>query len=350
MAYLIHYGGDLYMRRKIICFPEKGKVAIKEEELSEDLENDEILIENLKNLISPGTELALYTGTHVGFKDPKNLWAKYPHYPGYISIGRIVKTGKCVVGLNPDDIVLSSMNHCSHGKLKDSDPLLIKLPENADLDTLLFARMAAISMTAPLLADYSIGDRVAIIGLGIVGNLCSQLFQLSGADVYPLEIVPYRIKIAQNAGINRVLNGGETHEVKSQIQQVTNELGVDIVVEATGIPELVNQALELVNNLGQVILLGSTRGLVNIDVYTHIHHKGITVKGAHANVLDSTKIVGEPNGMRKYILRMIDLILSGRLKVYPLITHRIAPEDVEDAYNWLLKKENMALGIIINWK
>lgn len=338
------------MKRRVVCFSEKEKVILLEEDFSEDIRDDEVLIETLKTLISPGTELALYTGTHVGFKDPKNLWAKYPHYPGYISIGRVTKTGKNVSELKEGDLVLSSLNHCSHGRLKFSDPLLIKLPQNIDLDIILFARLAAISMIAPLLADYNIGDNVAVIGLGLIGNLCSQLFQLSGACVYATELVPYRIRIAQTAGIERALEGGETPKVKSLLQEVTNGSGVDIVVEATGIPELVNQALELVNSFGQVILLGSTRGLVNIDAYTNIHRKGITVKGAHANVLDSVKITGELNGMRKYILRMIDLILSNRLKIRPLITHRIIPEEIESAYRWLLNKENEALGIIINWK
>lgn len=338
------------MKRRIVCFPEKEKVLLLEEDFSEDIRDDEVLIETLRTLISPGTELALYTGTHVGFKDPNNLWAKYPHHPGYISVGRVIKVGKDVTELKENDLVLSSLNHCSHGILKSSDPLLIKLPQTIDLDTVLFARLAAISMTALLVTDYNLGDKVAVIGLGLIGNLCSQLFQLSGVCVYGIEVVPYRIRIARAVGIERVLEGGETLKVKSLLQQVTNNIGVDIVVESTGIPELVNQALELVNDFGQVILLGSTRGLVNIDVYTNIHRKGITVKGAHANVLNSVKITRELNGMRKYILKMIDLILSNKLKVYPLITHRIAPEKIKDAYRWLLNKEDEALGVIINWE
>lgn len=336
------------VKRKVICFPEKEEVILIQEELSEELDEDEILVETLKSLISPGTELALYSGTHVGFKDPDNLWAKYPHYPGYISIGKIIKSGKGAGDLQPGDIVLNSSNHCSHAKLKATDPLVIKLPDSVDLDSALFARMAAISVTAPLLADFFLGDKVAVIGLGIVGNLCSQLFQLSGAEVFGIETNSKRIEIAHNAGINRVIKGGETSRVKEEILKETEGLGLDVVVEATGIPELVNQALELVNSLGQVILLGSTRGSVNIDVYTHIHRKGVTVKGAHAHVLDSAKIAGEPNGMRKYILRMISLIISDELKVHPLITHRITPEKIQEAYGWLLSKE--ALGIIVDWK
>ena len=44
-------------------------------------------------MISPGTELAFYTGTHIGFKDPSVKWAEYPFYPGYASVGNFVEIG-----------------------------------------------------------------------------------------------------------------------------------------------------------------------------------------------------------------------------------------------------------------
>lgn len=337
------------IKRKVICFPMKEKAILLEEELSEELKEGEILVKNLKTLISPGTELALYSGTHVGFKDPKNLWAKYPHYPGYISIGRVIKIGEGVVNVKEGDIILSDLNHCSYGRLQSSSPFIIKLPLDSDLDALLFSRMAAIAFTAIILAEYTINDKVAVLGLGLVGNLCSQLFKLSGADVYGIEIKSSSIEKAKAVGIEHIILGGETKDVKERLLEETKG-GIDIVVEATGIPELVNQALELVKEGGQVILLGSTRGDVTIDVYTYIHRKGITVKGAHTNILDHPKIAGRIGGTRSVIFRMIDLINTGKLKVKPLITHRIPPDKAVEAYLWLKDKKDDILGVIINWE
>jgi 2-desacetyl-2-hydroxyethyl bacteriochlorophyllide A dehydrogenase len=337
------------IKRKVLCFPEKEKAILVEEELSEELKEGEILVKNLKTLISPGTELALYTGTHVGFRDPNNLWAKYPHYPGYISVGEVIKVGERVTTVNEGDIILSDLNHCSYGKLQSSNPLIIRLPSDSDLDTMLFSRMAAISFTAVISAEYTLGDNVAVLGLGLVGNLCSQLFKLSGTNVYGVEIKPSCIEKARDVGIDHVVLGGETREVKERLLKETKGLGFDIVVEATGVSELVNQALELVKEGGQVILLGSTRGDVNVDVYTYIHRKGITVKGAHANILNFPKIAGRIGGTRGAIIKMIDLINTGKLNVKPIITHRISPELAIEAYQWLMDKKSDALGIIINW-
>lgn len=338
------------IKRKIICFPTKEKAILLEEEFSEELREGEILVKNLKTLISPGTELALYSGTHVGFKDPNNLWAKYPHYPGYISIGKVVKIGKGVINVKEGDIILSDLNHCSYGKLQSSSPFIIKLSSDSDLDALLFSRMAAIAFTAIILAEYTINDKVAVLGLGLVGNLCSQLFKLSGADVYGIEIKPSSIEKARAVGIEHIILGGETKDVKERLLEETKGGGVDIVVEATGIPELVNQALELVKEGGQVILLGSTRGDVTIDVYTYIHRKGVIVKGAHTNVLNHPKIAGRIGGTHGVIFRMMDLINTDKLKVKPLITHRIPPEKAVEAYLWLKDKKDDILGVIINWE
>lgn len=338
------------IKRKVLCFSSKEKAVLLDEEISEELKEGEILVENLKTLISPGTELALYSGTHVGFRDPNNLWAKYPHYPGYISISRVIKIGDGVKYITEGDMVLSDLNHCSYGKLKSSNPLVIKLPTDSDLDALLFSRMAAISFTAIALAEYTISDRVAVLGLGLVGNLCSQLFKLSGANVYGVEINSGRIKMAKEAGIEHIILGGETKEVKEKLLEKTKGLGIDVVVEATGIPELVNQALELVKEGGQVILLGSTRGDVSINIYTYIHRKGVTVKGAHTNVLDHPKIAGRIGGTRSVILKMIDLINTNKLNVKSLITHRVSPEMAIEAYCWLRDKKDETLGVIINWR
>lgn len=338
------------MKRRAICFLDKGEAVLRKEDMPENLGKDEVLVETLKTLISPGTELALYTGTHVGFKDPNNRWAKYPHYPGYICVARVLDIGKDVSNFKVGDVVLCSLSHCSHGVFRSSDSPVIRIPVDADLEAILFARMALISSVAPVLASYSIGDNVAVIGLGIVGNLCGQLFQLSGANVYGIEVDPGRIKLAEKTGINHIIAGGETLEVKEKLLRETNNLGVDIVVEATGIPALANQALELANDLGQVIMLSSTRGLVNIDVYTHIHRKGLVVRGAHANVMGSPKVTGELDGTSKYLRRMTNLIQNGKLEVTSLITHRVTPGEALDAYNWLLEKKETALGVVIDWE
>ena len=75
------------MQEKIIeiCFPDKYQVEFQSR--PKTLPEKSILVKNFFSLISPGTELAFYTGTHIGLKDPKNSWASFPFFPGYASIG-----------------------------------------------------------------------------------------------------------------------------------------------------------------------------------------------------------------------------------------------------------------------
>lgn len=58
------------------------------------------------------------------------------------------------------------------------------------------------------------------------------------------------------------------------IAAATGGHGVDIAIEATGNPAVINHALQAARKLGRVVLLGSPRGRVEIDPYTDIHRKG----------------------------------------------------------------------------
>ncbi len=70
---------------KRIVFPNKYQV-IMEDSFIDSIFDNQVLVKNEFSLISSGTELALYTGTHSELSDPKNMWAKYPLQKAAISI------------------------------------------------------------------------------------------------------------------------------------------------------------------------------------------------------------------------------------------------------------------------
>ena len=76
------------MKIKLLVFPEKMTVEVEESELPDEPGHGEFLLENIYALISPGTELAMFTETHVGFPDPDFAYAKFPFRPGYAAVGR----------------------------------------------------------------------------------------------------------------------------------------------------------------------------------------------------------------------------------------------------------------------
>ena len=65
----------------------------------------DVLVRTERTLISPGTELALYEGTHSAMQDPEIPFAKYPHRPGYAAVGRVEACGTAVETVKPGDRV-----------------------------------------------------------------------------------------------------------------------------------------------------------------------------------------------------------------------------------------------------
>ncbi|MDQ3814054.1 MAG: zinc-binding dehydrogenase [Armatimonadota bacterium] len=308
---------------------------------------NEIVLATRCSLISPGTELAFYTGTHVGLADPANTWAKYPFYPGYAAVGEVAGVGEEVRDLKAGDRIYAIARHASHSRLSwsPSQPVL-KLPDDLPDEHAVFTRLATIAMTAPVVTEFAPGDSVAVLGAGLIGNFAAQLFALQGARVIVVDTVAERLARARQCGIERTLLGGEDVDVEAGVRDMNGGQEPDVVIEATGVPALVVTALEMVRRHGQVVLLGSPRGSVEIDVYRHIHAGGVRLFGAHENLQDQH---GLPN--RHTLSRhVLDLIARGDLKVAPLLTHRLPARDAKLAYEMLLREKDKALGMVLDWR
>ncbi len=330
-------------------FPRQYQIEWRERELSDaDMGKKGILVSNKYTLISPGTELAFYTGVHTGLSDPNNLWAKYPFYPGYAAVGTIIKTGNEVSDFKEGDRVYTLGRHSSHTLeyLDDlSDRPVIKIPESLSPQKAVFARLAVISLTVLLVGKFQIGEYAVVIGLGLIGNLAAQLLELIGMHVIGIDIIESRLLKAKKCGIEYVVNS-EKENIFTVVKEISGDKGVETVVEATGNSHLTNTALKVVNFGGQTILLGSPRGKVEIDTYNDIHRKGVRLVGAHEGLQGKKSI---PNKLinTNYIMKLIE---EKQLKVEELHTHTLKATEIAYGYELLLNKKEEALGILLDWE
>ncbi len=310
-----------------------------------DIPEGHILIRTEYSLISPGTELAFYTGTHIDLNNPSNRWAKFPFYPGYASVGEVIAIGDKINQVQVGQKVLALGHHASYDVIYYSDDYIVPLPDHVDPKHALFARLAEISSSALIQSKFSAGIHVAIIGMGLIGNLAAQLYTLQGAHTIGIDVDEERLSIAKATNVTSTILSGEFIDVSAAIKELTGGGEPDIVVEATGSPALVNTALEAVRSHGQVILLGSPRGTAEIDIYRHIHKKAVSLIGAHGSIKG---IDGLPSTAQllRYVLKLIS---NGSLIINPLITHILPADQAERGYQLLLNKNEGALGVILDW-
>ncbi|MFP3896416.1 MAG: zinc-dependent alcohol dehydrogenase [Anaerolineales bacterium] len=334
------------MEAQHVIFPEPNRVELQSFTFDlDDLPPDQVAIETRHSIISPGTELACLSG--------EESWAPLPFVPGYGGCGEVIAVGDDVEDMGVGDTVFSYTKHAS---VVTSSVLVSPVPPGLNTVKACFARMAAVSITALRVSEVELGDHVAVIGLGLVGNLCAQLFTLAGCEVIGIDPIPERCRIAEACGVRYTVNPAE-EDRRAFIEKVTDGHMCETVVEAIGAPAVGARAGELAGPLGEVILLGSPRGECVEDItplLNSIHLWGdgcITYKGAHEwrYPTERDKSGRVKHSIARNVEILMGLIAEGRLHVEELITHVLPPTECARAYEGLWNNKDEYMGVLFDW-
>ena len=122
-------------------------------------------------------------------------------------------------------------------------------------------------------AGYGIGKRVAVLGAGPIGLLVAAALRYTGAGlIISTDIVESRLNMAKKMGADVTINVGETtlKERVEQVQELTDGVGADIVIECAGIPSVFAEAIALVRRGGKVIEVGHYCDSGEVSVNPHV--------------------------------------------------------------------------------
>ena len=342
------------MKTRQATLVEPFKVEIREVELPAPAPN-QILVECEASAISAGTELAVYTGSHQWLKDPNMPDCKFPFRPGYSAAGRVLAVGSEIKGWLPGQRVSYPGNHATHELLTIGHERgrLWKMPEGLAYEKAALACISRYGFGGVLRAGLTLGRSVAVLGLGIIGQFALRCALAAGCHpVVGIDSVVMRRDAAKAAGASHVIDPS-TVDAKTALNEFLSVRGAEIVIDATGVPAAIPTAMSLACDAGQVVVVGSPRGLAqNVNFYDDLHRRYIEVLGAHGNMLfesSHVRLAGawDINKAQNWLLASL---ASGRLSVEKLVTHTIKPEDIGDAYEGLLKKKEEYLGVVVRWK
>ncbi len=339
-------------RQAVITEPYKA--SVREVELP-DPGPDQILIAAEYSAVSAGTELAVYTGSHQWLKDPKMTDWKFPFRSGYSAAGRVLKVGKDFPGgLREGDRVSFPGNHASAELLTVGHERcrVWKMPDDLPFDRAAVACIARYGLGASVRAGLTLGRSAAVLGLGIIGQFALRCLVAAGASpVVGIDGVKMRRDAALAAGADHVIDQSQGNE-REQLSAYLGTRGAEIVADATGVPAAIPTAMSLACDAGQVVVVGSPRGLAqNVNFYDDLHRRYIEVTGAHGNMLFEpahTRLAGAWD-IHKAQMWLLRTLANGRLSLAGLVTHTIAPEQLGDAYEGLLKKKDEYLGVLVKW-
>jgi L-iditol 2-dehydrogenase len=330
---------ETLMEGKRVCWPERGRAEIVPFTPPAP-KAGEVLIQTEVTLISPGTERAFFLGL-------PNAEGRFPAYPGYSNVGRVIALGEGVTDLGVGDRVASGTSHASHTVARTER--CWRVPEGLDPTQAVFFSLGAIALQGVRKARVEMGEAALVLGLGLIGNLALQFARLNGAfPALGLDPDAGRREIARTCGADACFDPTAA-DTEAALATATEERGPAVVIEATGFPEVVNEAFARAAFHARVVLLASTRGLTEANFYRDIHKKGLSVLGAHASTIpprDSSPGFWTLRDDTRVVLR---LLAAGRLRVDPLISEVAPAEEAPRLYEQLGSWRKDALGMLLRW-
>lgn len=338
------------MEIKQVVITGQNQVELQGAEIdNQNLGPQELLIETECTFISAGTELANYTG-----KEPKvfqpGTWCAYPWRSGYANVGIVRTVGGEVTRAKPGERVFTYGNHASAVRYNERR-LVTPVPPALDSDTAAASRMAGVGVTAIIVSEIRDNPWVAVFGLGMVGNIAAQAFRIRGCRVIGVDPVEARRKLAEQCDIPYTV-GGSPEAVRQAIADITKGKMAAITVDAVGHSSVVLEALDVTANHGQLILLGTPRVPVQgnlTELLSEAHLRWITIRGALEWCLPMYPDIGNRESQFSKQAMIFDWLERGELKLEPLISHRLKPERIKEAYEGLLNQPETYTGVALVW-
>ena len=183
-----------------------------------------------------------------------------PQPLGYASAGIVEKVGKGVSAFGPGDrVACAGAGYANHAELVVvPENLVASVPERLSLDRAAFATLGAIAMQGLRVGDPTLGEVVAVIGLGLIGQLTVQLLLANGCRVYGVDLEPKRVAQAMDQGMDWGAAPGDDHAPR--LAAATGGHGTDcvIVTAASESSAPLQLAADLCRHRGRVVAVGAT--------------------------------------------------------------------------------------------
>lgn len=280
---------------------------------------------------------------------------------GYSCAGEVIAVGEGVTEFSVGDrVACAGAGYANHAEVVFVPKnLCVKVPEAVNLEDAAYVTLGAIAMQGIRVADPKLGERIAVIGLGLLGQLTVQILKSAGCEVIGIDLDPDKVNLAKATGADLAINRGDG-SLTNQVQAFTQGYGVDgvIITAATSSNDPVELAAELCREKGRVVVVGA----VKMDVpRPPFYAKELDLRLSKSygpgryDVNYEEKGVDYPIGYvrwteKRNMEEFLRLINKGLVKVDPLTTHKFAIEEASTGYDLISGKvQEKYLGILLQY-
>jgi predicted dehydrogenase/threonine dehydrogenase-like Zn-dependent dehydrogenase len=273
---------------------------------------------------------------------------------GYSAVGRVEQVGPKVSDIRPGQLVACGGEEAAHSAVMAvPGNLCSAVPDGVSPQEAAFTTLGAIAMHGLRQANVGLGDRVAVIGLGLVGQLSARLARAAGCEVIGVDLEQWRVKVADTAGALDV------PRLRSEITRADGDYwdAVLVTAAAPNSNDPLSVAIDLARERGTIVVVGDVR----IEAERRrLYSKEIQLRIARSYGPGRYDREYEQRGLdypigyvrwteRRNMAEFLRLLATKRVKVDDLVTHRFTIDRAAEAFDVVTDRESRALGVIIEY-
>ena len=364
----------------------KGSIKI-EDVPSPQIRDNGILVQTAYSLISIGTEKSTLDFARSGYlkkaqKRP-DLKAKVfetmkkngiistlkvvmnqldlPDKLGYSCSGFVIKKGNNVNNINIGDrVACAGVGFASHSEINYIPKnLFTKIPDNVDLSDAAYIAVGAIALQSVRNANVRIGEKVGVIGLGLLGLITVQLLQSAGCKVIGFDIQESKVKLSQQLGIDKAVNSTD-YDILEVTTEFTKGYGLDavIITASTKSNQPMIDAGKICRDKGRVVVVGDIQTSFPRNVYYEKELELIISRSYGPGRYDKTY---EENGIdypygyirwteQRNMGAFLELLSSNKINLKGITTHVFNIDDADQAYSLIEESNNKeVVGVLFKY-
>ena len=282
---------------------------------------------------------------------------------GYACAGTVVEVGSGVTSVAPGDLVAcGGAGYASHAEyVTVPEHLVARMPcdEPGLLEDASFTTLGAIALHGVRNGGVRIGEVVAVIGLGLLGQITVQLLKVAGCVVIGIDLEPKRVELAQRCGIDAA-HSERAAFVESCLQRTMGR-GADVTLVTAATPgnEPIEMAGDATRDKGRVVAVGDVGLQVPRRVYYQKEIELVVSRSYGPGRYDAEY---EERGHdypyayvrwteQRNMQTFLDFVVRRVVQMGPLVTHRFWVEDAAAAYELIAERGSESfLGVVIKYR
>ena len=281
---------------------------------------------------------------------------------GYSTSGTVLASLDKNGSFQPGDrVACAGQDYASHAEIVAvPQNLVVKIPENVSFEEAAFTTLGAIALQGVRQAEPRLGEKVCVIGLGLLGQLTGQLLKANGCDVFGIDLSERLIALANEISVTKALNRNDPN-LLSACDNFTNGHGFDSIIITAAAPtnDPIVLATEICRKKGKIIVVGAIK--MDIPREPYFYKKELELKISCSYGPGRYDVNYEEGGTdypfayvrwteQRNMEAFLDMVSKGLVHVKPLVTFTFDIDQAEDAYEIVLGKNPQPhIGILLKY-